>query len=278
MQSSEGEKLLGKVALITGAANGIGAETAKLFTKLGAIVSLLDLDEQKLKTVAKECEELIKHKQPKPLVVVGNITDADVRKDYVAKTVAAFSKIDILINNAGVTKYSTVIDSPLEDYDRIMDVNIRSVLHLTQLSIPHLTKTKGSIVSLSSVAAKSVTIGRLFYAMSKACIVQFTRYAAQELGETGIRVNCISPGIVKTNICLNYNMNENQLSEYFRVASNNIPIGRCAETLEVAKLLAFLASDDASYITGENIVIDGGLTRMPQKATVPQTDLFTTKR
>lgn len=259
--ADKGLKLLNKVALITGAGNGIGAATAKLFTRLGATISLMDVDKNGLKAVVDECEK-VNVGQSKPLIFVGSVGDENLRKKYVTETVEAFKQLNILVNNAGITKL-TRLSSPLEDYDAIFDINVKAAVHMTQLAVPHLIKTKGSVVNLSSITSHRVYDGRLFYAMSKAAIKHFSQYAAQELGQHHVRVNSISPGIVKTNIFLNYNVKENEMNQYIAECSKKHALQRCAEPSEIADLIAYLASDESTFITGTDILIDGGCAVMP---------------
>jgi len=260
--AERGLKLINKVAIITGAGNGIGAATAKLFSKLGATVSLMDINEDSLKTVASECEKVAVG-QPKPLIFVGSVGDNEFRKKYVEETVKKLAKLDILVNNAGITKLTRLLSSPLEDFDKIFDINVRSLVHMTQLASPHLIKTKGAVINLSSITSHRVYDGRLFYGMSKAAVKRFTEYAAQELGQYHVRVNSISPGVINTNIFLNYNVTKDELPKYVEQAGQKHALQRCGEPSEVADLIAFLASDESTFITGTDVLIDGGCAVMP---------------
>lgn len=260
--ADRGFKLKGKVALITGASGGIGAATAKLFTELGATVSLLDIEAENLATVVAECKQLSVG-QPEPLIFVGNIGDVELRQKYVDDTVKRFGKLDILVNNAGTTKLTYLLTSSLEDYDDIFDINVRALVHLTKLAAPHLIKTKGSVINLSSVAGQRVVEGRLFYGMSKATVKHFTQYAAQELGKYHVRVNSISPGMVKTNILLRYGIKKEDLHQYFEETGKKQALLRCGEAREIAEMIAFLGSEESSFVTGADILVDGGQTVQP---------------
>lgn len=256
---SDKMKLQGKVALITGAGTGIGAETAKLFTKLGATIAVLSTTEQNLMQTVTECEQLSMG-QPKPLMFVGSVTDAALRKKAVEDIIETFEKLDVLVNNAGITKPTSILHSSLDELDEIFDVNIRSVFHLTQLAAPHLIKTKGSVINVSSVAAHKVSEGRIVYGMSKAALNHFTRYAAQELGKHGVRVNSISPGLTRTNFPVkNYGLEKQEAEKYYENNEHLQALQRCGEPSEIADLIAFLASGESSFITGTDILIDGGL-------------------
>ncbi|XP_044161023.1 uncharacterized oxidoreductase TM_0325-like isoform X2 [Bufo gargarizans] len=141
--------LRGKVCLVTGASSGIGAGTALLFARLGARLALNGRNEEKLKETARGCEEFC---DQKPLLVLGDLADEAVVRGMVEQTVAHFGQLDVLVNNAAIMVMGSIEDTTLQDYDRMMNVNVRSVLYLTQLAVPHLIKTKGNIVNVSSVA------------------------------------------------------------------------------------------------------------------------------
>jgi len=263
--SERGLKLANKVAIITGAGSGIGAATSKLFSQLGATLSLLDINEENLKIVASECEKSSVG-QKKPMTFVGSVGDTELMKKFIEETIKKFGKIDILINNAGITKLTTLLSSPLEDYDKIFDINVRALVSMTQLASPYLIKSHGSVVNLSSLSSHLVAAGRIFYAMSKAAVKHFSEYAAQELGQYNVRVNSISPGIIDTKIYLNYNVTKDNLSKYVEQAGKKAALGHCGQPSEVAELIAFLASDESSFITGTDVIIDGGLAVMPAVA------------
>lgn len=260
-----GLSLQGKVALITGAGNGIGSATAIYFTELGATVSLLDVDADHLRVVAERCHQ-IDCGRPKPLLTVGSVTDSEVLKKCVESTVKTFGRLDTLVNNAGVTKTTSILGSPMDDYDLIFNVNVRALVELTKLAAPHLIKAQGSVISMASVAGSQVVEGRLYYGMSKAVVKIFTKYAAEELGKHNVRVNCISPGMVKTNLLLRYGISKENLQQYFDECGQKHVLQRCAEPQEIAHLIAFLASDLASFVTGSDYFVDGGLTVKPSIA------------
>ena len=178
--------LNGKVALITGASSGIGAATAKLFSKLGATLALSGRNVENLEKVAKECEGA-----KKPLLIKADLGIEEDTKLVLDKTISELGKIDILINNAGVLEMGTIENTSLEQYDRVMNVNLRAVYHLTMLATPHLIETKGNIVNVSSVNGIRSFPGVLAYNISKAGLDQFTRCVALELAPKGVRVNSV---------------------------------------------------------------------------------------
>lgn len=175
--------------LVTGAARGIGAEGARHFAKLGAKVAMVDMNEKLLKEVA---DEISKSGAPKPLSIVADVT-TDAQR-ILDETVKHFGQLDILINNAAVLLDDNIIDFDMNQYDRVMNINLRSVISLTHLAIPHLEKTKGNVINVTSMAALAARNQYMSYALSKCALAHFTRNAAICLASKGIRVNSIQPG------------------------------------------------------------------------------------
>ncbi|XP_047988448.1 3-oxoacyl-[acyl-carrier-protein] reductase FabG-like [Leguminivora glycinivorella] len=244
----------GKVAIVTGAASGIGAATAKALAREGAKVSLVDKDEVNLKKVAKQCEELGNIS----LTITADVTNDEDVETVVRETIDLFGQLDILINNAGTAMDSRILNENfMEGYDHIMNTNLRSVVYLTHLAAPHLIKTKGNVVNTSSNATHRVFGGLLSYTVSKACVDHFTRCAALDLAAHGVRVNAINPGATKTNIIKNSGYPESdQAWEYWKDRS---ALKKMAEPEEIADLILFLASDKARSITGSTYVCDNGV-------------------
>ena len=178
----------GKVVLITGASSGIGAQTAKKFAQLGASLSLTGRKLENLQQVASECDGL------KPFIVSGDITNVDDSKKIFDKTIKKYGRLDVLVNNAGIIETGTIETTSLEQYDRVMNTNIRSIYYLTMLAVPELIKTEGSIVNVSSVNGIRSFPGVLAYNLSKAAVDQFTRCVALELAPKKVRVNSVNPG------------------------------------------------------------------------------------
>lgn len=190
--------------------------------------------------------------------MVGDISKLESCKKIVDEAINNFGKIDILINNAGILKTAGIETIQMKDYDELMDTNIKAVMNLTQLCIPHLLEQKGSIVNVSSIAGSKSLPNILAYCMSKAALDQFTKCVALDLAGRGVRVNSVNPGVILTNIQRRNGLTEEQYRQYLEDAKLNHAMGRPGHVIEVANTIAFLASDLASFITGELVQIDGG--------------------
>ncbi|KAM4631587.1 LOW QUALITY PROTEIN: 3-oxoacyl-[acyl-carrier-protein] reductase FabG-like [Discoglossus pictus] len=248
--------LQGKVCLVTGASSGIGAGTALLFAKLGARLALNGRNEEKLKETAQSCEKFCSQK---PLLVPGDLTDEAVVQRMVEQAVAHFGQLDVLVNSGGILATGTLENTTLQDFDRVMNVNVRSMFYLTQLALPHLIKAKGSIVNVSSVTGQRAFPGVLAYCMSKSAVDQFTRCAALELAPKQVRDNAVcDPGVIVTEVHRRAGMNEEQYAQFLEHCRTTHALGRPGTVDEVARTIAFLASDAASFITGVTIPVDGG--------------------
>lgn len=244
-----------KIVLITGASSGIGAATAVHFSKLGAKLALTGRNLANLQNVADQCE---KSCSLKPLVITGDITNEDDTKRILDSTISHYNQLDVLINNAGILENGSIESTSLEQYDRVMNSNVRSIYHLTMLAVPHLIKTKGNIVNVSSVNGVRSFPNVLAYCVSKAAVDQFTRCVALELAPKGVRVNSVNPGAVATNILTRQGMSEEDYATFLERTKFTHALGRPGTGEEVAKAIAFLASDDASFTTGNSLLVDGG--------------------
>ncbi|XP_078619777.1 3-oxoacyl-[acyl-carrier-protein] reductase FabG-like [Branchiostoma floridae x Branchiostoma japonicum] len=253
--------LKGRVAIITGASAGIGKGTAVEFAQLGAHLALTGRNQENLQATEKACVEA-GIPEDKILLVSGNIRDEQLRKDLVKQTVQKFGRIDVLVNNAGAGNLQTLEKIDMADYDRTMDINLRSVVILTQLCVPHLTKTQGAIVNVSSVNGLRAFPGCLAYNMTKSALDQFTRCVALELASKQIRVNSVNPGVIPTEIFKRAGMSEEKFGKFLEHSKSTYALGRVGEVSEVAKTIAFLASSDASFITGAQVPVDGGMHAM----------------
>ncbi|KAK8388681.1 hypothetical protein O3P69_020578 [Scylla paramamosain] len=196
MQAVRDAKLTGKVAIITGASSGIGAATAKLFSKLGATLTITGRNIENLNAVAAECTRI----GNKPLIIQADLMNEVDTKQIVEQTIEKYSKLDILVNNAGILEKGSIQNTSLEQYDRLMNTNVRSIYHLIMLAAPHLIETQGNIVNISSVNGMRSFPGLIAYNISKAAVDQMTRCIALELAEKKVRVNCVNPGVVITEL------------------------------------------------------------------------------
>jgi len=246
--------LSGKVALITGASRGIGAATALLFARRGAKLSLSGRNEVDLQRVGDECARV---GSERPLIVVAELSCEPDVANLVDATVKKFGRLDVLVNNAGIAERGSIETTSLEQYDRVMGVNVRAAFQLTMLCAPHLIATRGNIVNVSSVVSSRPLVGFLAYSMSKSAVDQMTGCTALELASKGVRVNSVNPGEIETDMQHAVHTDQ-QYAEFVERQKEIIPLGRLGDAEEVAEAIAFLASSSASFITGEHLHIDGG--------------------
>lgn len=244
----------GKVVLITGAASGIGADAAIHFGQLGASVSIVDRNAEKLNEVAQQIT--LAGSKTAPLQIVADVTTDAER--IINTTVAHFGQLDVLVNNAGIAERGTLENFTVESFDRVMNVNVRSILLLSQLAIKHLEKTKGNIVNVSSAAATVPEPSVFIYCMSKAAVAHFTRCAALDLAKKGIRVNAICPGVIETPIFNAPGASEEKVKAYMTYLAAKTPLGRNGNVSETSSAIEFLASDRAAFTTGQCLILDGG--------------------
>lgn len=246
-------KFEGKVALITGAAAGIGAATAQLLSSQGATVVVADRDFAGAQKVVADLDN-------KALAVEFDALEKDSIDAMVAQTIEAFGRIDILHNNVGVTTAAWtqdrgVLDTPVEVWDMITSVNVRSHFLATQATLPHMiAQGGGAIINMASIGGLRGAPGLVAYGVSKAAVVHLTSFTAVQHGRDGIRTNCIAPGVIRTQQLLD---NAPGLSE---AALATLPFRRVGEPGDIASVVSFLASDEAAFINGELIVVDGGST------------------
>jgi len=250
--------LSGKVTLITGASSGIGAATAVLFARLGANLVLSGRNEANLNRTRDECVRVCPAEAEQPLLVGADMcSEADVAK-LVDTTIQKFSRLDILVNSAGIIEFGTIETTSLEQYDRMMNVTVRSAYQLTMLCVPHLIATRGNIVNVSSVTGTRSFPGVLAYCMAKAAVDQMTSCTALELAPKGVRVNSVNPGVIVTEVHKRGGLSDDAYAKFLEHSKTTHPLGRVGDAEEVAQAIAFLASSNASFITGEHLHIDGG--------------------
>ena len=243
--------LEGKYAVITGAAsvNGLGKATARLFAEQGATVAILDLNLEASQTAAADLGT-------QHVGLACNVTDRDDCQRAVDALLAQWGQVDILVNNAGITQPLKMMDIQPENYDAVLDVNLRGTLYMTQALIPHMRERQsGSIVNISSVSAQrgGGIFGGPHYSAAKAGILGLTKASARELAPDGIRVNAVCPGFIATDIT------QGKLTpEMLEGIKAGIPLGRAGRADEVAGCCLFLASELSSYVTGSEVDVNGG--------------------
>lgn len=241
-----------KVAIVTGASSGIGRATANIFAENGFAVTAVGRDEKQLAELAR------KFRAEQVRVQLADVTELTQIDRIVSDTVDRFGRIDVLVNSAGIIMNGTIETTNLDDWDKMLNVNLRSVFQLMQQCVPHLTATKGNIVNVSSVTGTRAFPGVLAYCVSKAAVDQLTRCSALELASKGVRVNAVNPGVVVTNIHRRGGMEESEYAAFLEHARDTHPLGRPGTPEEVGELIHYLASDKAGWITGATYEIDGG--------------------
>lgn len=245
------QRLKDKVSIITGAANGIGLATAIKFANEGAISVICDMNPAQVEDAVAKVKALGGQAEG----YVMNVTDRANIDDVVASVVAKHGRIDVLINNAGITKDARLVNMTEQQFDAVIDVNLKGVFSCTQAVVPHMIKAgKGAIVSASSVVGLYGNFGQTNYAATKFGVIGFTMTWSRELGPKGIRVNAICPGFIETSILST--IPEDVLKEL----RDHSWLKRLGKPEEMANIYAFLASDEASYINGIALEASGGIT------------------
>ena len=244
----------GKVALVTGTTSGIGKATAVRFAREGAKVAVTARREEKLKELVLEIEGA----GGSAFAVPGDLTSASDRKRLVDETLAQYESLDILVNAAGIIAFGTIEDTSLEVWQKMFDINVVSVFHLMQLALPHIIPRKGNIVNVSSVNGIRSFPGVLAYNSSKSALDQLTRCSALELASRGVRVNNVNPGVVVTELHRQAGLDEEKYAAFLERSKTTHPLGRVGKVEDLAALITFLASDEAGWITGDTVNVDGG--------------------
>jgi len=252
--SSDKGALVGKVALVTGGASGIGRATAILFGREGAAVVVQDIKEGGQATV-----EAIVAAGGRASFIRGDVTRASDCQAAVQKAVAEFGKLDVLVNNAGIIRRASVVDTTEEEWDRVMAVNVKSVFLLSKAAIPIMARSGGGVI-VSTASGWGLDGGRdaASYCASKAAVVNLTRAMAIDHADQNIRVNCVCPGDTDTAMLREEARQLGQDESQFLARSAQRPLGRMGRPEEIAHAILFLASDASSYVTGTALVVDGG--------------------
>ncbi|MCM3610801.1 3-oxoacyl-[acyl-carrier-protein] reductase [Planococcus sp. MERTA32b] len=243
--------LTGKTAIITGASRGIGAEIAKRFAQAGAnVVVNYSGSQQKAEAVAEAIEE----NGGKAIAVKANVADADAVKAMVDVTISQFGTVDILVNNAGITRDNLMMRMKDDEWDDVINTNLKGVFVCTKAVTRQMMKQRsGRIVNIASIVGVMGNAGQANYVASKAGVIGLTKTTARELASRGITANAVAPGFITTDMTdgLNEEIQQSMMSQ--------IPLGRFGKPEEVAKAALFLASDEASYMTGQTLHLDGGM-------------------
>ncbi len=244
----------GKVVLVTGATSGIGHAVAVRFAQAAAQVVALGRDQSALREVKGELEQA----GADALTIAADVTDEAQVRRALDEAIDKFGRLNVLVNAAGHISTGTIEDTSVDAWDSMMNVNLRAVFQLMQMAAPHLIKTKGNIVNVSSVTGLRSFPGVLAYCVSKAGVDQLTRCAALELAPKGVRVNAVNPGVVVTEIHKRGGMSKEDYERFLEHSKTTHPLGRVGDPKEIAELVLYLASEKAAWITGGTYSIDGG--------------------
>ncbi len=240
-------RLQGKVALITGAAGGIGLETSKKFMKEGAVIAACDYNYEALEMAKKELGDNYK-------IYKMDVSKHDEVKSVVDQIFSDLGKIDILLNNAGITRDNFLVRMSEADFDAVISINLKGVYNVTKAVIPHMMNQRsGVILNASSVVGIYGNIGQTNYAAAKAGLIGMTKTWAKEFARYNVRVNAVAPGFIKTP------MTDKIPEKIIENMKERTPLGKMGEAGDIANAYLFLASEEASYITGQILGVDGGL-------------------
>ncbi|HJP90985.1 MAG TPA: glucose 1-dehydrogenase [Pyrinomonadaceae bacterium] len=248
------KQFTGKVAFVTGATSGIGQACAIAFANAGAKVVCVGRKEAALK----DLEQRIREIGGEALAIKADLSSVQEAERAIQEAIKTFGGIDVLVNAAGHISNGTIENTSLEAWDDMMNVNVRGVFQLMQMAVPSLIERRGNIVNVSSVTGLRAFPGVLAYCVSKAALDQLTRCASLELAAKGVRVNAVNPGVVVTQIHKRGGMNDEAYAAFLEHSKQTHPLGRTGRPEEIADLVLFLASDQASWITGATYSIDGG--------------------
>ncbi len=249
-------KLTGKTTVVTGGARGIGRAIALRLAREGSSIGLMDIQ----KEVAQKTAEELTGLGVGALALDCDVTDYEKVKEAVARIHQQFGSIDILINNAGMDVSKFFVDTATVLWDKMIDVNYRSFLNTTHVCLPYMIQqNSGNIVSLGSDAGRIGNSGEVLYCGTKAAIMASSKALARELARFNIRVNCVSPGPVQTDLLAGLHEGEKG-KKIMEAVAKMIPLKRLGEPEDVADVVAFFVSDDSRYVTGQVLSVDGGLT------------------
>jgi len=234
-----------KVAIVTGAARGIGLSTARILTEQGWLVAMIDRDGKELAQAGQSIQSAV--------TVICDVSDPMQVEAMVSEVLEKHGRIDALVNNAGVADFGPLESTEFERWRTVMATNLDGVFLCSQATIGPLKQTGGCIVNIASISGLRASTLRIAYGTSKAAVIHMTKQQAAELGDSGVRVNCVSPGPVRTKLAIA--VHSQDIIDAYHDA---IPLNRYGSEDEIANMIVFLCSDKASYITGQNIAVDGG--------------------
>ena len=243
-----------KIVIVTGATSGIGRATAEAFGRENASVVLVGRNT----VVLKEASEAVRAAGGSAVACQADVTASDAPDRIVRAAVDRFGGIDVVVNAAGVIATGALEATSDETWDAMMAINLRAPFRLMRAAAPHLTARKGSVVNVSSVNGLRSFPGVLAYCVSKAAIDQLTRCAALEMAPLGVRINSVNPGVTVTNLHRRSGMDDAQYAAFLERSKSTHPLGRPGQPDDIVGMILFLASDRASWMTGETIPIDGG--------------------
>ncbi len=244
-------KLQNKVSMVTGGARGIGKDIAMLFATEGSDIAICDVNEELLNSAKSEIESATGRKV---LAEKVDVTSPEEVAKFVDKILDNFGNLDILVNNAGITRDNLVMRMSGEEWDAVLNVNLRGAFNcIKAVTRPMMKKRAGKIINMASIIGIMGNAGQANYSASKGGLIALTKTVAKELGSRNINVNAIAPGFIQTD------MTDKLTDEQKEGMLKLIPLGKLGNTSDVAKLALFLASDDSAYITGEVIKVDGGM-------------------
>ena len=240
-----------KVVVVTGASRGIGKEIALKYAENGYNVAINYVSD---KTNVEELEKEFKEKGAEALIVKADVSKSEQVQEFIKAVIEKYGKIDVLVNNAGITRDMLLMRMKEEDFDKVIEINLKGTFLVTKEVVPYMMKKRdGKIISLSSVVGVTGNAGQCNYSASKAVIIGFTKSIAKELASRNIRANAVAPGFIDTDMT-------NVLSDEVKENINKqIPMRRMGTAREIANVVYFLGSEESSYITGQVINIDGGM-------------------
>jgi NAD(P)-dependent dehydrogenase (short-subunit alcohol dehydrogenase family) len=248
------KRLENKCAIVTGGASGIGKATALLLAQEGAAVVIADINQEQ----GKQTENEISSAGGRALFVLCNVAKAEDCERVVQAAVTTFGQLDILFNNAGIIRRADALGTTEEEWDRVMDINVKSIFLMCKYAIPHMSESGGSIINTGSGWGIKGGRNAISYCASKGAVVNMTRALAIDHGPQNIRVNCICPGDTDTPMLRNEARQLGQAEDKFMAEAKERPLNRYAQPIEIAQSVLYLASDESSYVTGAVLAVDGG--------------------